>query len=93
MTSHEQQSNNNLQAAHAMKFLEFPDKGFLIEDRTYSSHERTFQQQNLIPEMVMETTGRMLSFSSREKVTACVEDTQPHHPKTPKPQIFYIIKI
>jgi len=31
----------------------------------------------------METTGHMPSFSAREKVTACEEDTQPHHPKTP----------
>jgi len=36
--------------------------------------------------MVMETTERMLSFSKLEKVTACEEDTQPHHPKTPNPK-------
>ena len=36
--------------------------------------------------MVMETTERMLSFSSREKVTACEEETKSHHPKTPNPK-------
>ena len=36
--------------------------------------------------MVRTMTGRMLSFSAREKVTACEEETQPHHPKTPNPK-------
>jgi len=41
--------------------------------------------ENQIPEQMMETTERMLSFSSREKVTACGEETHPS-PQNPKPR-------
>jgi hypothetical protein len=42
--------------------------------------------ENQIPDHGMETTRRMLSFSPDEKVTACEERNQSHHPKTPNPK-------
>ena len=46
----------------------------------------TYHHPRRARQMVRRMTGRMLSFSAREKVTACEEDTQPHHPKTPNPK-------
>ena len=69
-----------------MKYKEFFNQRFFTRIGPTPHMNGHSNKQNLIPDLVMETTGRMLSFSSREKVTACEEDTQPHHPKTPNPK-------